>query len=98
MNLYDIDAARNTYYLDLLPVVQMARGKIDPTGSLEAGQRPSRDWGVQLRCRSTKHQKKLPDGSFYQAWRVERAICASPLILERYPLDRHNLNILVENS
>ena len=41
--------------------------------------------------------EELPDGSFYQAWRVEGRF-VQPLILERYPLDRHNLNILVENS
>lgn len=41
--------------------------------------------------------EELPDGSFYQAWRVEGRF-VQPLILERYPLDRHNLKVLVENS
>jgi len=94
MHLYDIDAARNTYYLDFYLWFKW-RGDIDPTDSLELANGVE-DWGVSS-VPVYEAPEELPDGSFYQAWRVEGRF-VQPLILERYPLDRHNLNILVENS
>jgi hypothetical protein len=94
MNLYDIDAARNTYYLDFYLWFKW-QGDIDPTGSLELANGVE-DWGVSS-VPVYEEPEELPDGSFYQAWRVEGRF-VQPLILERYPLDRHNLNTLVENS
>lgn len=93
VNLYDIDAARNTYYLDFYIWFKW-KGDIDPTGSLELSNGVE-DWGTSS-VPVYEKPEELPDGSFYQAWRVESRF-VQPLILERYPLDRHNLNILVEN-
>ncbi len=93
MNLYDIDASRNTYYLDFYIWFKW-NGSIDPTGSFELANGVE-DWGLSS-VPVYAEPEELPDGSFYQAWRVEGRF-VQPLILERYPLDRHNLNILVEN-
>ena len=94
MNLYDIDIARNTYYLDFYIWFKW-QGDIDPTGSLELANGVE-DWGLSS-VPVYEEPEELLDGSFYQAWRVEGRF-VQPLILDRYPLDRHNLNILVENS
>lgn len=94
MNLYDIDASRNTYYLDFYIWFRW-RGDIDPTDSLELANGVE-DWGVSS-VPVYEEPEELPDGSSYQAWRVEGRF-VQPLALDRYPLDRHNLSVLVENS
>lgn len=94
MNLFNLDASSNTYYLDFYVWFKW-NGEIDPTEKLELSNGVE-DWGVSKEAAYEKPEK-LPDGSFYQALRVEGRF-VQPFALARYPLDQQSLNILLENS
>lgn len=94
VNLYDVDAERNTFYLDFYVWFKW-KGDINPAANLELSNGVE-DWGLSS-VPVNEEPQELPDGSFYQAWRLEGRF-VQPLVLRRYPLDRHNLNILIENS
>lgn len=94
LNLYNLEVSSNTYYLDFYIWFKW-KGEIDPTESLEFGNGVEQ-WGMTS-VPIYEKPEELPDGSYYQVWRVESRF-VQPLILNRYPLDQHSLNILVENS
>jgi hypothetical protein len=94
MNLYDLNASSNTYYADFYVWFKW-KGKIDPIENVEFANGVE-DWGKVLTPVYEEIQT-LPDGSFYQALRLEGRF-TQPLSFQNYPLDRENLNILLENS
>ncbi|BAQ60354.1 hypothetical protein GM3708_760 [Geminocystis sp. NIES-3708] len=94
INLYDLNASSNTYYADFYVWFKW-KGKINPIENLELSNGVE-DWGTTL-VPVYEQIQKLPDGSFYQALRIEGRF-TQPLSFENYPLDREKLDILLENS
>lgn len=94
MNLYNLDASSNTYYVDFYVWLKW-KGDIDPTANLEFANGVD-DWGMIL-VPAYEEPEKLPDGRLYQALRVEGRF-VQPFALARYPLDQQSLDILLENS
>lgn len=94
MNLYNLDASSNSYYLDFYIWFKW-KGDIDPTANLEYTNGVE-DWGV-ISTPAYEKPEKLPDGRLYQALRVEGRF-VQPFALSRYPLDQQELKVLIENS
>lgn len=94
MNLYDLDASSNTYYLDFYIWFKW-KGDIDPTANLEYTNGVD-DWGVTS-TPAYEEPQKLPDGRLYQSLRVEGRF-VQPFALSRYPLDQQDLKVLIENA
>lgn len=94
MNLYNLDASSNTYYLDFYIWFKW-KGNIDPTVNLEYTNGVE-DWGA-ISTPAYEEPQKLPDGRLYQALRVEGRF-VEPFALSRYPLDQQSLKVLIENS
>lgn len=94
MNVYDLDIASNTYYADFYAWFKW-QGEIDPLAQLEFSNGVD-DWGMVL-TPTYEEPEILPDGSQYQIWRIEGRF-VQPFSLARYPLERHNLSIILENS
>ncbi len=92
MNVYDLSLDENSYYADFYLWFKW-KGDIDASNiefvnALEK-------WGMTM----TNFEDSiilLADGSSYQGFRVEGRF-AHPFILERFPLDVHELQIHVEN-
>lgn len=94
MNLYDLDASSNTYYLDFYMWFKW-KGDIDPIANLEYTNGVD-DWGVTS-TPAYETPEKLPDGRLYQTLRVEGRF-VQPFALSRYPLDQQDLKVFIENS
>lgn len=94
MNVYNLDTSSNTYYLDFYIWFKW-KGEIDPTEKLEFSNGVE-DWGASKEALYEKPEK-LPDGSSYQALRVEGRF-VQPFALARYPLDQQHLKLSLENS
>lgn len=94
MNLYNVDASSNSYYLDFYIWFKW-KGDIDPVANLEYTNGVD-DWGVTS-TPAYEEPEKLSDGRFYQSLRVEGRF-VQPFALARYPLDQQDLKILLENS
>lgn len=94
MNLYNLDPASNTYYLDFYIWFKW-KGEIDPTANLEYTNGVD-DWGA-ISTPAYEEPEKLPDGRLYQTLRVEGRF-VEPFALSRYPLDQQNLKVAIENS
>jgi hypothetical protein len=92
--IYNLDQASNTFYADLYVWLRW-KGELDPSSTLEFTNMVE-EWG-KLQEPLTKEPNKLPDGSKYQQFRVEGRF-VQPFSLADYPLDRHNLNIRVEDT
>lgn len=94
MNLYNLDASSNSYYLDFYIWFKW-KGDIDPVANLEYANGVE-DWGV-ISTPAYEKPEKLPDGRLYQVVRVEGRF-VQPFALSRYPLDQQELKVLIENS
>lgn len=94
MNLYNLDMSSNTYYFDFYAWFRW-KGEIDPTANLELANGVE-DWGV-TKVPVYEKPEKLPDGSLYQALRIEGRF-VQPFDLSRYPLDQQKLHVALENS
>lgn len=93
-NLYDLDIASNTYYLDAYIWFKW-KGEIDPVANLELTNAVE-EWGLTQTTLEEETQK-LADGRQYQIIRVEGRF-VHPFELSRFPLDRQKLGITLENS
>jgi hypothetical protein len=94
VNIYNVDAASSTYYVDFYAWFKW-KGEIDPTTNLEFTNGVE-DWGL-TQVAGYENPEKLPDGSTYQVFRVESRF-VQPFVLTRYPLDQQKLSIRMENS
>jgi hypothetical protein len=92
--IYDLDQASNTFYADLYVWLRW-KGELDPTSTIEFTNMVE-EWG-KLQEPLMEEPKELPDGSKYQQFRVEGRF-VQPFSLADYPLDRHSLNIRVEDT
>ncbi|MBD0302799.1 MAG: hypothetical protein ICV85_11660 [Tolypothrix sp. T3-bin4] len=93
-NIYGLEPASNTYYMDFYMWFTW-KGDIDPTEKMEF-MNGVEDWGVTT-LKAYEKPKKLPDGSFYQLLRLEGRF-AEPFKFARYPLDQQRLGVTIENS
>lgn len=94
MNLYDLNPSSNTYYADFYVWFKW-KGKINPIENVEFANGVE-DWG-SVSIPVYEEIQKLPDGRFYQALRIDGRF-TQPFSFKNYPLDRENLNVLLENS
>ncbi|MFH7241529.1 MAG: hypothetical protein ACHWZW_01645 [Spirulina sp.] len=94
MNVYDLDPSSNTYYADFYAWFKW-QGDIDPLAQLEFSNGVD-DWGMVI-TPTYEEPEILEDNRQYQIWRVEGRF-VQPLSLARYPLDRHYLSLILENS
>lgn len=94
VNLYELDVASNTYYVDTYIWFKW-KGDIDPIANLEFPNAVE-EWGMSRQTAYEEPQVQS-DGSFYQVIRVEGRFFV-PFTLTKYPLDEQRLAILVENS
>jgi hypothetical protein len=94
INIYDLDIANHTYYIDFYLWLQW-RGDLDPIAQLEFANGVE-DWGVTLVPEYDVPQQ-LADDSLYQILRIEGRFTES-FQLDRYPLDEQSLKISIENS
>lgn len=94
MNLYNLDPSSNTYYLDFYIWLKW-KGDLDPLTNLEFVNGVE-DWGATL-VPAYEEPEVLPDGSFYQIFRVESRF-VQPFALARYPMDEQRLTVSIENS
>lgn len=92
--IYDLDQSSNTFYADAY-VWMRWRGEIDPSATIEFTNMVE-EWG-KLQEPIAEEPKTLPDGSKYQQFRVEGRF-VQPFSLADYPLDRHNLQMTVEDT
>lgn len=92
--IYDLDQASNTFYADLYVWLRW-KGELDPSSTIEFTNMVE-EWG-KLQEPLLEEPKELPDGSKYQQFRVEGRF-VQPFSLADYPLDRHSLNIRVEDT
>jgi len=93
-NLYDLDIASNTYYLDAYIWFKW-KGKINPVENLELVNAVE-EWGLTQTTLQEETQT-LADGRQYQIIHVEGRF-VHPFELARFPLDRQKLGITLENS
>ncbi len=94
ISIYGLDISNNTFYLDTYMWFKW-KGDIDPTESMElvnAVDKSSMVKEVLLDTPST-----LSDGNKYQIMRIEGHFFQS-FLLNDFPLDKHKLSILVEDS
>lgn len=94
VNLYGLDIASNTYYVDTYIWFKW-KGKIDPIGNLEFPNAVE-EWGMSLQ-KAYEVPQVQSDDSFYQVIRVEGRFFV-PFTLANYPLDEQRLEIVMENS
>ena len=94
VNLYDLDIASNTYYVDTYIWFKW-KGKIDPLANLEFPNAVE-EWGMSLE-KAYEVPQLQSDESFYQVIRVEGRFFV-PFTLAKYPLDEQRLEIVMENS
>lgn len=92
--IYDLDQSSNTFYADAY-VWMRWRGEIDPSATIEFTNMVE-EWG-KLQEPLSEEPSELPDGSKYQQFRVEGRF-VQPFSLADYPLDRHSLQIKVEDT
>lgn len=94
VNLYELDVASNTYYVDTYIWFKW-KGDLDPIASLEFPNAVE-EWGMSMQ-KAYEEPQKQSDGSFYQVMRVEGRFFV-PFTLTKYPLDEQQLEIVIENS
>lgn len=94
LNVYNLDIASNTYYLDAYVWFRW-KGQLNPIADLEFVNAVE-DWGMTQKPGYEKPQNQ-PDGSLYQILRVEGRF-VQPFSLARYPLDQQRISMIIENS
>lgn len=94
INVYELDISSNTYYVDTYIWFKW-KGELDPIADLEFVNAVE-DWGMTQK-RGYEKPQKLKDGSLYQILRVEGRFF-QPFVLTKFPLDRQQLGITIENS
>jgi hypothetical protein len=94
VNLYELDVASNTYYVDAYIWFKW-KGDFDPIANLEFPNAVE-EWGMNIQQAYEKPQIQ-PDGTLYQIIRVEGRFF-QPFTLTKYPLDEQRLGIVMENS
>ena len=94
ISVYSLDLASNTFYADMY-VWFAWRGELDPTVSMEFVNGVEQ-WGM-TRKNVYDEPDVLPDGRKLQQMRVEGRFFV-PFELQRFPFDRHNLAIVMEDS
>lgn len=94
VNLYQLDVASNTYYVDTYIWFKW-KGTIDPISNLEFPNAVE-EWGMNIQ-KTYEEPQLQSDGSFYQIIRVEGRFFV-PFALSKYPLDQQRLEIALENS
>lgn len=92
MNLYDVDLDDNSFYADFYIWFKW-KGRIDPTGIEFVNE--VEKWGKTMEPFEDSIIT-LKDGWKYQGFRVEGRF-SQPFLLERFPLDRHALQIHIEH-
>jgi hypothetical protein len=92
--VYNLDQASNTFYADAYVWLKW-KGEIDPTATLEFVNMVE-EWGKQQEPLRPE-PITLKDGSSYQSFKVEGRF-VQPFSLVDYPLDRHDLQIMVEDT
>jgi len=92
--VYNLDQASNTFYADAYVWLKW-KGPIDPTATLEFTNMVE-EWGKQLEPLRPE-PISLKDGSRYQSFKVEGRF-VQPFSLAEFPLDRHDLRIMVEDT
>ncbi|MFM7264119.1 MAG: hypothetical protein ACKOZW_00670 [Cyanobium sp.] len=92
--VYNLDQASNTFYADTYVWLKW-KGQIDPTTTLEFTNMVE-EWGKQLEPLRPE-PITLKDGSRYQSFKVEGRF-VQPFSLAEFPLDRHDLRIMVEDT
>ena len=92
--IYDLDQSSNTFYADAY-VWMRWRGEIDPSATIEFTNMVE-EWG-KMQEPLSEEPKQLPDGSKYQQFRIEGRF-VQPFSLADYPLDKHNLQMTVEDT
>jgi hypothetical protein len=93
MNIYDLDINKHSFYADFYLWFKW-KGDINPTeiefiNAIEK-------WGSTRRL-FYEQAKILPDGYFYNGMRVEARFYHA-FDLAKFPLDKHELNIHIENN
>jgi hypothetical protein len=94
ISVYELDMGSNTFYADLYVWLRW-KGNIDPVASLEFTNMVD-EWGKQQQTIQEKAQT-LSDGSKYIILKVEGRF-VQPFNFASYPLDKHKLSIIVEDS
>lgn len=92
--VYNLDQRSNTFYADLY-VWFIWKGDKDPTATMELVNAVE-EWGL-VQKNIYEKPEVLPDGRFHQEVHVEGCFF-QPFSLSRYPLDVHELAILVEDT
>lgn len=92
--LYDLNISSNTFYADFYVWFRW-KGEFDPVANLEFIN--AVDKGDMHKVTAYEKPKKLPDGSLYQLITVQGRF-VHPFALARYPLDRQQLEIQIENT
>lgn len=93
MNLYDLNMDEHSFYADFYIWFKW-RGRIDPTNiefvnSIEK-------WSIARATSGDSTTVKMKDGTKYSIYRIEGRFFHS-FMLNRFPLDRHELDIQIEN-
>jgi hypothetical protein len=93
MNIYDLDINAYSFYADFYVWFRW-KGERDPT-NIEFVNAVEK-WGFTQIMFHEEEPKVLPDGYFYNGLRIEGRFYYS-FILNRFPMDRHGLEIRIEN-
>lgn len=94
INVYNLDIATNTYYVDAYVWFRW-KGEIDPTATVEFVNAVE-EWGFSQNV-ILEEPSQLEDGSAYQVMRIEGRF-VQPFNLANFPLDQQGLTILLEDS
>jgi hypothetical protein len=94
INIYSLDIATNTYYLDAYVWFNW-KGETDPITNVEFTNAVE-EWGL-TRQYAYPEPIPQPDGSNYQIVRIEGRFF-QPFDISRYPLDQQRLGLQIENS
>lgn len=94
LNIYDLDMSANTFYADFY-VWFIWEGDRDPTENVEFTNNVEQ-WGTMI-TPSYDEPQELPDGRYLQELRVEGRFF-NTFNLERYPFDKHNVTITLEDN
>jgi hypothetical protein len=92
--IYSMNQQNSTFYADMY-VWMRWKGDLDPTATLEYANNVEK-WGFS-NTRIYEKPMALKDGSSLQQMHVQGQFF-QPLSLHEYPLDKHELNIVLEDS
>jgi|GEM_PF-392262 len=94
VTIYNLDVAANTFNANMY-VWFIWSGDLDPSASFEFTN--GVDASDLTKVADYEQPEQLPDGRFYQIFRVESRFF-QPYDLSRFPFDEHNLSITIEDK